>query len=588
MPHHGLKATAFAIGLIISGAPGAIPDSVHPDFAVSEIPMPSQYKTMGLVFLKDGRMALAVTEFVGWGEMPATASNKHKIFLVEGPGTPSPKVTEISNTWLQVSGLTVAGDKLYVADRDGFYEIQSLNPAPAADLSRNRRLIVKWPDEGTWNVGGVQYHQWVFTPIHHQGRFYAPYAGVTREGGRSDANPTSKMAGALLKWGLEGGLEAVAGGLRVPNGAGLDEATGGIFVSDNQGSWLPASTFSRIRPGRFYGHSNKSPTTPPNWAESLPYDPPVAWLPFRTLRVSPSQPVLVQQGRYAGDWLLGDVASPGLLRISLDKVGEDYNGAVFWFSHGFRKSAINRMAWGPDGALYLGTFLTIASNWPGGASQPIYRLASKGTATVFEMKAVRSVKDGLEIEFSQPVDAATALKANFTARQWQYIRELEYGAGKQTEQALSISETAVSTDGSRVFLKMAGLVRDRVVYLKHAGVKSASGAAPWNDEAWFTHNYPSTREWSPAPSDLRSRPPAISRFAKAVSSRVTGRGTLAVALEGKGSWNASLIALDGTEAVSRSGRGAARFELSPGAGRTGLYLLRVQFPDGEVVRKVAL
>jgi hypothetical protein len=586
MPHLGLSATALAIGFGITDAAGAIPDTVHPDFSVSEIPMPGQYKTMGLAFLKDGRMALAVTDFVGWGEMPAAASNKHKILLVDGPGTSSPKVTEIAHTWFQLSGLTVAGDKLYAADRDGFYEIQDLNPDPGADLSKNRRLVVKWPDEGAWNVGGFQYHQWAFTPLYRQGSFYAPYAGVTRQGGHSDVNPTSRMAGALLKWGSEGRLEAVAGGLRVPNGAGVDETTGEIFVTDNQGGWLPGSTFMRIRPGRFYGHSNKSPTTPANWAETLPYDPPVAWLPYKNVRVSPSQPVQVRQGLYAGDWLLGDVASPGLLRISLDKVGDGCNGAVFWFTHGFRNAAINRMAWGSDGALYIGTFLTIAANWPGGRFQPMFRLSPKGTAAAFEMKAVRSARDGLEIEFTQPVDAATALKANFTARQWQYIRQLEYGTGKQPDQPLSVSETAVSADGRRVYLKMAGLVRDRVVHLKHSGMKSASGAAPWNDEAWFTHNEVSTREWSPAPSSLMPPPPAVSRYAKGISSRVTGRGNLAVSLGAPGPWTAALVAPDGAVAARRWGAGPARFELSAGAARTGLFLLRVRLEDGEVVRKV--
>lgn len=594
--HPGLKAVFLAIGLGATLAPGAIPDAVHPDFTVSEVPLPAQYKTMGLAFLKDGRMALAITDFVGWGEMPASASNRHKILLVEGPGTPTPKVAEISHTWLQLSGLTVAGDRLYAADRDGFYAIPDLDPAPGADLAKNRRLMVKWPDEGTWNVGGIQYHQWAFTPMHHQGSFYAPYAGTTRQGGHSDVKPTSRMTGALLKWDEAGVLEAVAGGLRVPNGAGLDEATGEIFVSDNQGGWLPGSTFMRIRPGRFYGHSNKSPSTPPNWAETLPYDPPAAWLPYKNVRVSPSQPVPVRQGLYAGDWLLGDVASPGLLRISLDRVGDGLNGAVFWFTHGFGNAAVNRLAWGPDGSLYVGTILTIASNWPGGRLQPLFRLTPKSTAGAFEMKSIRSVKDGLELEFTRPVDAATAVKSNFTARQWQYVRQMEYGTGKQPDEALTVSETAVSADGQRVFLKVAGLVRDRVVHLKHAGVRSADGASPWNDEAWFTHNVVSAREWNPAPVGLRPSPPSAPRFsphfsprfAGTVACHVAGQGILSVTLDpdGRGPWRASLISPGGVVAAGRSGRGPARFDLSPGGAETGIYLLRVQSEAGEAVRKV--
>lgn len=585
MPLHRLKAFSLTVALGAAGVSGAIPEAAHPDFTVAQIPLAGTYKTMGIAFLKDGRMALAVTEFVGWGEVPP-ASNQHKVLLVEGPGTAAPKVTEIAHTWLQPAGLVVAGDKLYVSDRDGFYEILEL--AAPADPAKNRRLVVKWPDEGTWNQGGFQWHQWAFTPLYHQGFFYSPYAGCIREGGASAANPTSKMAGALLKWDLSGKLEAVAGGLRVPNGAGLDEATGEIFVADNQGSWLPGSTFARIRPGRFYGHSNVSPTTRANWAETLPYDPPVAWLPYKNPRVSPTQPIQVRQGVYAGDWLLGDIASPGLLRIATDKAGDEYNGAVFWFSQGFRNAAINRLAWGPDGALYVGTLLTIASNWPGGSKQPLFRMAPKAASAAFEMKAVRSIKDGLEVEFTQPVDPSTALKANFTARQWQYIRQVGYGTGKQPDQPLTVAEAVLSADGRRIFLKMAGLVRDRVVYVKHTGLKSASGTDSWNDEVWFTHNTVSAREWNPATTALRPPAPAVSRFAKGVSYRLAAGGVVAVSLDVQGAWKASLVSPDGSVEASESGRGSARFQLTPGRARTGLYLLRVALEDGVVVRKLTL
>ena len=174
----------------------------------------------------------------------------------------------------------------------------------------NRRLIVKWPDAGHWNFGPF-WHQWAFTPLYKDGFFYAPYSGSILTGGWSNADATSPLSGAFLKWDLAGNLSAYAGGLRSPNGAALDPATGDMFVTDNQGSWEPTSSFMRMRPGRFYGHrqtamdiddsGNVLNTRPPNFAEGLAYDPPVAWLPHGLVRSSPSQPARIPGGAYAGD-----------------------------------------------------------------------------------------------------------------------------------------------------------------------------------------------------------------------------------------------------------------------------------------------
>ena len=325
----GFKAfsMAFALGLGFMGSMAAIPESAHPDFDLSKIPFPEKYKTMGLAFLKDGRMVLATTDFIGGGEVPAAGSDKHKIYLVSGATGAAPtniQMVEISNNWLQIAGIVVANEKLYVSDRDGFYEINQLS-APA-DLKTNRRLIVKWPNENTWNNNSFQWHQWVFTPMYKGGSFYGPYSGSIRPGGPSDVNQTTKSAGAFLKCDLTGKIENFAGGLRSPNGANLDEATGEMAVTDNQGSWLPSSTFAFMKQGYWFGHNNVSVATP-------------------------TKPIVIKAGVYAGDWLLGDVNNPGLMRISIDRVGTGTpNGAVFWFSKGFGNSAINRMAYGPDGA----------------------------------------------------------------------------------------------------------------------------------------------------------------------------------------------------------------------------------------------
>lgn len=594
----GFKALSLALGLGITATFSAIPEAAHPDIDLSLVPLPAKYKTMGMAFLKDGRMVLATTDFIGGGEMPAAKSEKHKILLVTGATQSDPTkvvVEEIANTWWQMAGVVVANDKLYVSDRDGFYEITQLSKP--ADLKANRRLIASWPNENTWN-SGTQWHQWVFTPMYRNGFFYGPYSGSIKPGGPSNVNPTSSKSGAFLKWDLTGKLETFAGGLRSPNGAAMDDATGEMFVADNEGSWLPSSTFALMKQGKFYGHRNISASgTTANWAEALPYEPPVAWLPHGELRASPSEPVKVRTGIFAGDWLLGDVNNPGIVRIALDRVGATPNGAVFLFTNGFKTtyknaSAINRMTYGPDDAIYIGTTKSIGGNWPSTETsdidmQGIYRLAFKsGTPTAFEMKSVRSLKDGLELEFTLPVNPSTVDTGVFTVSQQEFRRMEQYGQGEQAKQVLKVTSTEVSTDGKRVHLVIPGMVADRVVHLKHSALlKSSTGKAAWSDIVYFTHNHISTRAWNPTVG-IRIASQSSVQLNGLLEQRVTGPGVLSVTLSEQGGWNAQLISANGSMIAVKTGTGASRFQLDAGPTRSGLHFLRVQLPGGLLVRKV--
>ena len=53
-------------------------------------------------------------------------------------------------------------------------------------------------------------------------------------------------------------------GLRTPNGMGIFP-DGRVTVSDNQGSWMPASKVSLVRQGGFYGYS-QTHARPGQWA----------------------------------------------------------------------------------------------------------------------------------------------------------------------------------------------------------------------------------------------------------------------------------------------------------------------------------
>ena len=106
-------------------------------------------------------------------------------------------------------------------------------------------------------------------------------------------------------------------------------------------------------------------------------------MPHGEISRSPSQPVVFESGPYAKDWLYGEVNHPGLYRVNLDlQASGRYQGAVFAFSKGLANYAVNRMAFGPDGHLYIGTYLEKSGNWPAGNLSPMYRLEYSGIESV--------------------------------------------------------------------------------------------------------------------------------------------------------------------------------------------------------------
>ena len=530
------------MGVGLEAVDAAITDVVHPAYELSEIAMPEQWRTMGMGFLSDGRLVLGTAQVVPpYGDVPA-ASPLARLIVISGVTGPAAgiQVKEIANNWMQITGVTIVHDTIYVADRDAQYRIL-VNETPA-DLKANRKKVVDWPDEGTWNRGRW-WHQYLFTPQYYKGSFYAPYSGSIGLEGLSNVPPTSGKSGAFLKWDLAGKLEAVAGGLRSPNGLNIGP-TGEMFVTDNQGGWFPSSTFSLIKPGKFYGHRNSTP----NFAEGFPYQPPVAWLPHGDVRSSPTQPICVPDGAYRGDWLMGDANNPGLVRVNVDTVQGEYQGAVFWFCRGMGAAAINRLAWGPDGALYLGTIEHIGS-LPVDGVTPMYRLAPKPGAPAFEMKAIRLLADGFEIGFTQPVDKTTAVKAAIALDQWKYVRKEAYGEGRVNDASGSIAAAAVETsaDGMRIHVKVDKLTLDRVVHFKLTGIKSVAGQAPFDNEAWYTLNLSSLRTWNPAATGTSGRPRASDAALQAATTIRSARsGRLEVMVDLHGSYSLTLRGLDGS------------------------------------------
>ncbi len=573
----------------------AIPNQVHPNFTMTAVD--AKYNNadflpfvMGLAFLPDGRLLVATSEDLARGGVvladPVAKPDYSELYIMGGVSGPAAgrTVIKIADAFLGLSGVVVVEGVIYVADRDGFYKLVDSNKDDVID---SRVKIVGWP-------GAPHWHQWAFTPMYRDNKFYVPWSGTVSMGGASQDTGSSPLSGAFLSFDKDGqNLSALGSGLRSPNGAGMSPM-GDIFVIDNEGSWLPASTVSHIKAGKSSGHRHKPERAIDKWT----YEPPTAWIPQRTIGLSPSEPVYIPHGTFEGDWLFGDVTHFGLMRMSLDAVKGKYQGAIFPFSAGpvagADSGAVNRLVWGADSALYIGNVGRMG-NWPSKRARfPIYRLKESGVPE-FEMASVHSRKGGLEIRFTQPVDPATILNANFYVKQFTYIRMSGYGQIRRPEKdsLKTVTATLISTDKKRVFIQIDGL-KDRsdhvhpdlnkkegyVTYVKLNGVKSATSKAPWNDEVWYTMTSQSESSFSIVP--IQSK---MLRYKTSVRLEVGSQQLAVTTIEG-GAYTVEIKNLMGRTLNKKTGNGPETIYIQRPVSQAGVYLLQVKQGNKSFVQKV--
>jgi cytochrome c len=258
-----------------------------------------------------------------------------------------------------------------------------------------------------------------------------------------------------------------------------------IFVADNQGDWLPSSKILHITKGAFFGQR----AVDFDGTADLPVKQPTLWLPQNEIGNSPSTPLLLNDGPYAGQMIHCEVTHGGVKRDFIEKINNEYQGCVFRFIQGL-EAGINRMTWGPDGSLYVGG-IGNPGDW--GQTDKLWfglqRLKYNSKPT-FEMLAVRAKSDGIEIEFTEPLREGDGWDVNdWEIRQWRYVPTEDYGGPKVDDVALKVVSASVSADRKKVGLKLDGMRARHVVYvhLKDAFI-SDSGLPLWSTEAWYTMN----------------------------------------------------------------------------------------------------
>ena len=469
-------------GDIDSPGDGLPLDGVNPAYDLVNLrPAGFEPKVTGLEWMGDDLLVLT------WGDDdgdPTSVTAAGEVWRLSGvkdaddPADVTP--TMIAENLREPMGIKVVDGDIYVSEK---HQLSKLLDSDANGAYESKDTIATWPFDGN-------FHEFAFGLLYRDGFFYLNLSVSIDLGGASTVPQGSDDRGTHLKINKDTGeIEYVAGGLRTPHGIGWGPENE-IFVTDNQGGWLPANKLLHIQPGKFYNHYTTGPTGQPGRFDDERPTPPALWLPHNEIANSPSQPMLIPSGPFAGQMWIADVTYGGIQRAFLEKVEGSYQGAYFRMTQGL-ESGITHLALEDDGSIIVGG-LGAGGNWgqTGKLLFGLQKLVPNGTET-FDIQKMELAEGGFDLTYTKPLSDATLadLVDNYQVQQWTYVPTAAYGGPKVDEESLTVTDATVSADRKTVSLKIDGLKPNRVVHVRSPRPFDAQdGTQLLSTEAWYTLN----------------------------------------------------------------------------------------------------
>ena len=457
-------------------------DGVNPAYDLVNLrPAGFEPKVTGLEWMGDDLLVLTWGDDDGDPSSVTAAGEVWKLSGVKDADDPTDVTrTLIAEDLREPMGIKVVDGDVYVSEK---HQLSKLVDADANGVYEATDQIATWPFDGN-------FHEFAFGLLYKDGFFYLNLSVSIDLGGATTVPQGSDDRGTQLKISKDtGAVEHVAGGLRTPHGIGWGPEES-IFVTDNQGGWLPANKLIHVEPGKFYNHYTTGPTGSPGRFDDQRPSPPALWLPHNEIANSPSQPMLIPDGPFAGQMWIADVTYGGIQRAFLEKVDGQYQGAYFRMSQGL-ESGLTHLLLEDDGSIIAGG-LGAGGNWgqDGKLQFGLQKLVPNGTET-FDIQKMELAEGGFDLTYTKPLsDAALAdLAGKYRVEQWGYAPTSAYGGPKVGEEELTVTDASVSADRKTVSLQIEGLRPNRVVYVRSPRPFDAQDGTPLlSTEAWYTLN----------------------------------------------------------------------------------------------------
>ena len=477
------------------------------------IPVPSPQETLlevgGLAVMPNGNLGLS--------------TRRGDIFVVENPTSSSPYFRKFASGLHEVLGLVYKDGSFYCAQRGELTKITDKNNDGKGDAFET---IYSWPLSGN-------YHEYSYGPqIAPDGSFFVTTNLGFFSGDSFRGKSKVPWRGWALKIFEDGRMQPWATGMRSPCGLGIID--GELFYTDNQGDWIGSGGLWHVARGDFMGnpaglnwatdpaspvkltteqlHAKVDPRIVLN-AEGKPVRPenitnekavtladvkkdlpairlPAVWLPYGYLGISTSEPISIPEntfGPFAGQVLVGDQGMSIISRVFLEKIKGEYQGASFAFRSGFN-SGVVRLAWARDGSLFVGE---TRRGWgsSGDADQGLERLVWNNEIP-FEMKAVRAMPDGFEIEFTKAADPETAGDlASYSVESFIYKYHPVYGSPPVNTEKCNVKGIKLSEDGKKARIIVDNLRPAYIHNITLDGIREKEESHPLlHPTAYYTLN----------------------------------------------------------------------------------------------------
>lgn len=354
-----------------------------------------------------------------------------------------------------------------------------------------------------------------------------PRVPLSLEKVHREAKPSpGQYEGWVLRVAPDGTMTPVACGFRAAAGLGLSPQ-GELFVTDQQGDYIATSTLVHVQPGKFYGHPaslkwRQDYRGPIQDLETLAAmrSPEAVALPHGTLGGSPGEPVWDTTGGkfgpFEGQIFIGDFTKL-ISRVFLEKVAGEFQGAAFPFirdavgldailaSSGANNLTIPagkdglkhfrdvpprsgtplragnmRMAFAPDGSLYLGQ---TTRGW--GQGDGLQRIVWSRKTPV-EIQKMQLTDAGFRLTFTTAMDAEKlASPQTWRIRRFRYLY-LPTGSPRTDEAPCQITAIHPAADARSVELRLADLDPGYIYEIEPEKLPSADGTALENPLAFYT------------------------------------------------------------------------------------------------------
>lgn len=453
-------------------------------YRLDSIPIPEDImlEVGGMDFTEDGQLAVC--------------TRRGEIWMINNPGSDNPTYSLFARGLHEPLGLAAKDGAIYVSQRQEVTKIRDRDGDGRADFFET---VYELPLTGN-------YHEYHYGPLFMPDGSMMSTLNVGWEGGGTSKVP---WRGWMMQFDpATKKLTPWAAGLRSPAGFGTNPA-GDLFVAENQGDWIGSGRITHLAKGDFAGHKESL-----RWAEEpgsrvqVRYDQitddfrtmakakeevgvklPAVWFPHGIMGISTAA-ILADRtegafGPFAGQLLVSDQGQSKVMRVSLEKVDGEYQGAVFPFREGFVSGTL-RMNFGPDNALYVGQ---TARGWyaTGGGLYGLEKLTWTGK-TPFEMYEIKATEGGFDVVFTLPVDPATVRSGAFDVQNFTYLYRRAYGSPVVDIQDNAVTSAELLEDGQTVRISLAGFRPQYIYEVKLKGIRAKDGTSLLHDFGYYTLN----------------------------------------------------------------------------------------------------